>query len=59
MVNLHFVCCICNKASFVTFMADLELANGRKPFCLSKTSTEFGSLKRVEHNRTRCKSPMG
>ena len=32
-------------------MADLELANGRKRFCLSKTSTEFGSLKRVKHKQ--------
>ena len=31
-------------------MADLELADGRKRFSLSKTSTEFGSLKRLEHN---------
>lgn len=31
-------------------MADLELADGRKRFCLSKTSTEFGSLKKLEHN---------
>ena len=60
MVNLHFVSCICNKTLFVTFMADLELADldGRKRFCLSKTSTEFASLKRVEHNRTRWKSPV-
>lgn len=56
MFNLHFVCCKCNKTLFVTFMADLELADGRKRFRLYKTSTELGSLKRLEHNRTLCKS---
>lgn len=29
MFNLHFVSCKCNKTLFVTFMADLELEDGR------------------------------
>ena len=48
MFNLHFVCCKCNKTLFVTFKADLELADRRKRFRLYKTSTELGSLKRLE-----------
>ena len=56
MFNLHFVNCKCNKTLFVTFMADLELADGRERFRLSKK--ELASLKRLEHNRTLCESPM-
>lgn len=57
MFNLHFVSCKCNKTLFVTFMADLELADGRERFRLSKK--ELASLKRLEHNRTLCENPMG
>lgn len=57
MFNLHFVSCKCNKTLFVTFMADLELADGRERFRLSKK--ELASLERLEHNRTLCESPMG
>ena len=50
MFNLHFVSCKCNKTLFVTFMADLELADGRERFRLSKK--ELASLKgssTIEH----------
>ena len=57
MFNLHFVTCKCNKTLFVTFMADLELVDGRERFRLSKK--ELASLKRLEHNRTLRESPMG